>query len=650
MLLALSTSSGCDLFGGGSNTPEPPAKPEYERSFDEFSDVPHQMTVQVEWAAEPIDEAILLAQEIAQLRANVDLSAEDFEALFSVAFKDGTVELGAVTMAEDAKVQVEATLARVKEVGASLQGVPGRAKKAGQAISKLAMSSPKLALSSSKELTAELAVAVGDGGAQIEADLETVKALPAEVKAEAAAAKDVLAALPEKAKQAGDNLVAAFKGEPVEPMETTGGEGEGEGGAEVAAAGAGESSASAGASASGSASASASVSASVGTVEADTSPIADLPKDAIDARVKELQRMAIEAGERGDWLTAADAFEEAYVFTPDNLVLAYKAGEASNLAHDCARAAIYYERFVEYGDQSLFGAEIVMAKEALGELKTFECAPRTSDDEAARAATLALRAEALGEEDDWGGAAARYAEAYQLAPEEHSYAYYVAVASWNGRECEDATTYFNHFKSVADPSAHRRLLKETANYIEMASASMCPVWAEGEKDAHARELYKQAQALEAELDFLAAIDKYERAYYQLPNSHALAFRIGESAWRAQLCEKAAENYRTFVQKIDTSDSMYASDLSRANELLARVDGLGCPNALYSSSAPPPDEGKKRRGGKAGGAGDEKPPSSKMSCSVHDDSPPSPAALGLLMLALVGIRRRRSGASGSPNAA
>ena len=61
-----------------------------------------------------------------------------------------------------------------------------------------------------------------------------------------------------------------------------------------------------------------------------TSPLEGLPADAIKQRVSVLQTLAIEAGDRGDWLTAADHFEEAYVFTPDNMVLAYKAGEAAN--------------------------------------------------------------------------------------------------------------------------------------------------------------------------------------------------------------------------------------------------------------------------------------------------------------------------------
>ena len=154
--------------------------------------------------------------------------------------------------------------------------------------------------------------------------------------------------------------------------------------------------------------------------------------------------------------------------------------------------------------------------------------------------------------------------------------------------------------------------------------------AEGERDTHARTLYEQARSLEASLDFSLAIDKYERAYAQLSDSHAFAFRIAESAWMAQLCEKAAEHYRIFTTKIDAGNASYAADLQRASEILAKVDALGCPDALYTRAEVIPAE-------PAGG--DEQPPASKAACAVVEGDGER-GVVGLLMLGLLGLVRRR----------
>ncbi|WP_146157261.1 MYXO-CTERM sorting domain-containing protein [Enhygromyxa salina] len=670
---------GCDLSASGSASAsgstapaEGPPAPEYERTFDEFVDVPNQMTAQVVWAAEPIDNAVRLADEIAALRAELDIDPAAFSAMCTVAFKDGTIEIGAVTEYEDARAKIEATLAKIKQVGVDLQGVPGRIKVAGKNIGKLAMSTPKLALKTTKELSGELAVAVGDGGVQIEADIATAKELPNTVKNAATEAKNSLTELPAKAAQATKNLMAAMNGEAIEPMETTGDaavEGEAEAEVAVATTDAAETATTdAAATTTTDAAATTTTTTDAGATAATTttaavpnvavmpppgsanqSTVAGLPPAAVTARIAKLQKIGKEAADRGDWLSAADAFEEAYVLAPDNLVLAYKTGDAAAKAKDCERARINLERFVQYGDQTLFAPELALANKTLGELKTFECPPRTPADEAALAGTLVKRAEELGKQEDWGGAATTYALAYQLTPEDHALAFQVAVASWNSRECADADTYFAYFLTVGDPKLHRTQLRETKRYQEESAAGMCPKWAVGEKETHARDLYAEAQALDLELDFKAAIGKYERAYYILPTNHALAFRIGDAAWKGQECEQAQAAFSTFTANVDATDPRHSADVKIAKGILARIDSAGCPNALWSSGGAKKPAASDTAdvvpdpGGEVGG--DERPPKSggggggSVACSVTDqDAPAGGLAFGLLLLAAA-IRRR-----------
>lgn len=666
------SASGSASGGGGTTAPaEGPPKPTYERAFDEFADVPNQMTAQVEWAAEPIDNAILLADEIAALRTELNIDAETFSGMFTVALSNGEVEIGAVTTVEETKAKIEALIAKVKKVGEDLKGMPARVKTATQAIGKLAMSTPKLMLKSTKELSGELAVAVGDAGAQIELDIKTAKELPNTIKTEANAAKSKLTELPQKAQQAMTNMMAAIKGEPYTPMERTGtGEatatddgtvvadaGTDPAATDPAATGGGgttttDTSGGGGGGGSSEAAPAPTGTGAVAIAPPGANPAAALPPQAVQARITKLQRIAKETGDRGDWKSAADAFEEAYILAPDNLAFAYRAGDAAAKAKDCDRARAYLERFTQQADPTMFAPELAIGNKTLGELKTFECPPRTPGDDAALAQTLVLEAEVLGKEGDWGGAATSYAVAYQLDAKTHANAFHVAVASWNARECTDAATYFAHFASVADPKVNRAQLKETKTYQEEQSASMCPVWEVGEKETLARDLYAQGQARDMELDFKGAIGKYERAYYLLPTNHALAFRIGESAWKAQLCERAGESYGVYVANVDANDARFANDVKIAKANLGKIQSLGCPNALWGGAPAAAGGGGGTTtavaggggGGGAGGAGDEVPPESggdgggSVACSVTDTAPSG--AIGFGLLALLGLVRRR----------
>ena len=647
-LASLVALTGCDFGksgGGSTNAPEGPAKPQYERAFDEFSDVPNQITKQVEWAAQPLADAAQLADEIAALRAKLKIDDETFQAMFKVALKDGKIELGAQTEIQAAKAEVEALLTKIKQVGADLQALPSRVKVATKNISSLAMSTPKLALNSTKELGGQLSAAVGDGAVQIKADLETVKKLPNEVKTQAIAAKDVLAELPAKAEASTRNLLAAIAGKPYEKQpsatEGLGSDASADTGTVVAdSSGSTSTTSTTPPPPTGSAGSSAAAMMPSGPVE----PLA--PASIIAARVKALQRSAASAGQRGDWFSAAELLEEAYVLMPNNQLLAFEIGDAAVKAHDCPRAQTYYDRFLKYGDGNANPDQYLAAKKAIGELKTFDCPVRTASDEALVAQTLALRAESLGGEDDWGGAALQYALAYQRAPKQHIYAFQVALASWKARECRDAVDYFEHFRAVGDPKVNRKQMREANQYVVDAEEGDCQPLDSTTKDALARKLYAQGQSLEVELDFLTAAGKYERAYVLLPNNHAFAFRMAESYWAAQYCEQAEPHYRAFVANV--TDPRYADDLGKAKQILGRIETHGCPNALWNttvSAAATPSAGASdspASSGSGGGGGGDVPTTSSGGGAAHCSVAPTNASdwpWFVALVALVGLRRR-----------
>jgi hypothetical protein len=551
-VLSVFLLSGCDLGGGSSAPMEPPPSPEYERAFDEIADIPNQITAQIEWAVEPVDDAIRLADDIAALRTKLDIDDETFTSMCSVAFQDGKIEVGAITMAEDVKLELESVLKRAKEVGENLQTIPARSKAAGKRISRLVQSTPKLVLVASKDLGGELRAAVGDAGVQIEADIDTVKQLPAEIKAEAVAAKDALAELPAKADAATRNLLAAMAGQPYTPLQTTRQASDDELGK------------------SGDKSGDAIASGGDPTNIVDRSAP---PEAVVDARVRTLRSLATAMAKYGDWLSAAESLDEASALRPQDPEVAYEAGRAAFRAKDCARAERHLDRFVSLPSSASLVEPLQDTKKMLGEIDAFGCAPRTLEDDAAVAETRKREAEALALEQDFGGVAEKYAAAYQLRPDDHDLAFEVGVAAWKARACSDALVYFLHYVAHADARAARRKIREGESYVARAAAGECQPWSEAEANALARDLHAQAQVLELALDYLAAAGKYERAFALIPSNYVLAYRAAESYWAAGECTAARPYFLRFIGT--ATDERHADERARAKAIVTHIDTKGC---------------------------------------------------------------------------
>jgi MYXO-CTERM domain-containing protein len=371
-------------------------------------------------------------------------------------------------------------------------------------------------------------------------------------------------------------------------------------------------------------------------------PKAEPPSGPLD-RVAALRKQAATISRHGDWLTVANLLEQAYVLQP-NPDLAYRIGEAARDAKDCARAGAYYREFLAAAANA-DPALVQNAQQRLNELDAFECPVRTPEDDAATAQTLALRAKQLADEKDFLGAAIDYARAAQLDPKRPLLAYEVGVASWNAYACSDAVSWLYHFRELPDAKPHAKELKQTGKYINDSEAGKCPQWTEQARSEHARMLYEQGQTLEFAYDHLGAAGKYERAFEVLPSNVVLAFRAAENLWSARHCAEAEPYYRAFVAA--ATDARHDDARGKSQAILARIDAHGCPLAMSKGEASEPvDDGSDAIG--SGGADQGPPPieggGSTVACSISESGETGetrgwPAALGLLLLALVRRRRR-----------
>lgn len=139
-----------------------------------------------------------------------------------------------------------------------------------------------------------------------------------------------------------------------------------------------------------------------------------------------------------------------------------------------------------------------------------------------------------------------------------------------------------------------------------------PTEADEEK---ARDLYMEAEELAKAGEWQKAADTYEQAYYLVPGKHGFAYKVGHAAWEAGDCvraDKYMSHYRTYA---DTSK--HPEFAAEADRVLNEIEFKGC------AVEPEPDETE----------------ASKKGCRIASE--PSPLALGIFVLSIVALSRRRS---------
>jgi hypothetical protein len=229
---------GCKKSGSASTALTPPAAPEYENPFAELNDLPNQINAQVDWVSQPLRDASALGDEFTAIQAKYSIDAKTLGGMAKVAFTDGKVEISAdVSIAADAKADVEALLNKIKASGEAVLTIPKRASKAAGSISKLTLRVPGLGAKATSYLKKEISGAAAEAKASLEANLTAIPEITVKVKASIPESVNKVKAIPAEAKTTVSELTAAFSGEGAFPKLGTppNAGGEVEGGAEGSA-------------------------------------------------------------------------------------------------------------------------------------------------------------------------------------------------------------------------------------------------------------------------------------------------------------------------------------------------------------------------------------------------------------------------------
>lgn len=96
---------------------------------------------------------------------------------------------------------------------------------------------------------------------------------------------------------------------------------------------------------------------------------------------------------------------------------------------------------------------------------------------------------------------------------------------------------------------------------------------EDEKIEKARVLFGEGQDAYADEQYGVAADKFEQAYFLVPDKHGFAHKVGVSAFKAGDCVRAEEYLKHFLQYGD--DDKDADKMSEAKITLGEISASGC---------------------------------------------------------------------------
>lgn len=220
--------SGCKKNDKSNN---PDAAESDTDPLEELKSIPVQVQAEVDMVLQPINDVDVVIDQIAAMPGELGIDGPSLMAMAkaslegaaSASVEDGeaSVEIDAAAMADVAVEKKEEAEAQIKEVLVTIRGIvtglketPERVKTATTNIVGLGTKATGLVTTLTAKLQAQLAnpLLKADAKAKLQADLDLVIKLDADIKATVADAKATVGELPSKGKEALVKITAAFAG------------------------------------------------------------------------------------------------------------------------------------------------------------------------------------------------------------------------------------------------------------------------------------------------------------------------------------------------------------------------------------------------------------------------------------------------------
>jgi hypothetical protein len=217
LLLLLSVAlaaplAGCSKKDKGTADPDAAAEVEVD-PLDELKSIPDQVQAEVDLVLQPITDVDVVIDQVTSMPQTLGVDAASLRGLAQASFEGGEISVDLDITAE-AKAEVEAVLLKVQGIATGLRETPERVKTATGNIVALGTKATGLVTKLTAKYQAKLSnpLLKADAKVQIQADLDAVLKLDADIKATVGDAKATVTSLPSKGKEALVKLTAAFSG------------------------------------------------------------------------------------------------------------------------------------------------------------------------------------------------------------------------------------------------------------------------------------------------------------------------------------------------------------------------------------------------------------------------------------------------------
>lgn len=211
--LALPLAGGCSKKDKETRNPDEAAESDVD-PLEELGSIPDQIQAEVDIVLQPITDVDVVIDQVTSMPQTLGLDAASLKSMAAASLtSDGEISVD-LDIAAEAKAEVEAVLVKVQGIATGLKETPERVKTATANIAAMGTKATGLVTKLTAKYQAKLSnpLLKAEDKAKLQADLDLVLKLDADIKATVSDAKQTVTSLPDKGKEALVKLTTAFAG------------------------------------------------------------------------------------------------------------------------------------------------------------------------------------------------------------------------------------------------------------------------------------------------------------------------------------------------------------------------------------------------------------------------------------------------------
>jgi hypothetical protein len=201
---------GCNKKDKGSKNPDESAETDKD-PMEELKGIPAAIQAEVDMVLQPITDVDVVIDKVTTMPERLGVDPKGLRAMASASLKDGTIAVN-IDIAADAKAEIEGVLQTIKGIGVGLKETPQRAATATKNIVAQGAKAAALVAKLTAKYQAKLSspFTKDEEKLKIQADLDMIVKLDADIKTTVGEAKSTVMSLPSKGTEALAKITAAF--------------------------------------------------------------------------------------------------------------------------------------------------------------------------------------------------------------------------------------------------------------------------------------------------------------------------------------------------------------------------------------------------------------------------------------------------------